>query len=85
MMTNRLVARTQSFGYPEAGPGERLRRLRQRRRLLREELLAVSILLIALAITVAVLATQWLGENPAGSQGVRSVHPTVTVYGGTTT
>jgi hypothetical protein len=45
--------------------GERLRRLEQRRRLLREQLLAVLVLLVALGATVAVLATQWL-ENTGG-------------------
>ena len=45
--------------------GERLRRLEQRRRLLREQFLAVLVLLIALAVTVAVLATQWLENGPS--------------------
>jgi hypothetical protein len=45
------------------GPGERIRRLRQRRRLVREELLAVAILVIALVATLAVLGLQWLGSG----------------------
>lgn len=52
---------------PELHTGERLRRLEQRRRLLREQLLAVLVLLIALAVTVAVLATQWLESGPANT------------------
>jgi hypothetical protein len=50
---------------PELRTGQRIRRLEQRRRLLREEVMAVLVLLIALAATVAVLATQWL-ENSGG-------------------
>ena len=50
-------------GPGESGPGERLRRRRQRRRLLREEFLAVLVLFLALAATVAVLAMQWLGSG----------------------
>jgi hypothetical protein len=84
MITNRLVTRTHPSGGSEAGPGERLRRLRQRRRLLREEILAISVLLVALAITVAVLATQWLGENTTGSQSLPSIQSTISVSGGTT-
>jgi hypothetical protein len=45
------------------GPGERIRRLRQRRRLVREELLAVAILVIALVATLVVLGLQWLGSG----------------------
>ncbi|HEX4863019.1 MAG TPA: hypothetical protein VFV02_03045 [Acidimicrobiales bacterium] len=53
----------------ELRTGERLRRLEQRRRLLREQFLAVLVLFIALAVTVAVLATQWLesGTSTAGA------------------
>ncbi|HUE59865.1 MAG TPA: hypothetical protein VMO88_09810 [Acidimicrobiales bacterium] len=40
--------------------GDRLRRLEQRRKLVREQISAVLVLLIALAATVAVLAMQWL-------------------------
>ena len=59
-----------SASPPDSGPGERLRRLERRRRLMREELLAVAFLLIALAATVAVLATQWLG-SPSAAGGPR--------------
>ena len=45
------------------GPGERLRRRRQRRRLVREEMLAVAILVIALAVTLVVLGLQWVGSG----------------------
>ena len=60
----------------ESGPGERLRRRRQRRRLLREEFLAVLVLFLALAATVAVLAMQWLGSGPSASSAapVRPAH-----------
>jgi hypothetical protein len=47
----------------EAAPGDRLRRLQRRRRLLREEFLAVMFLVLVLAITVGVLAMQWLGSG----------------------
>jgi hypothetical protein len=47
----------------EARSGERLRRLEQRRRLVREQLLAVLVLFVALAVTVAVLAMQWLDST----------------------
>ena len=40
--------------------GGRLRRLEQRRKLVREQIAAVLVLLVALAATVAVLAMQWL-------------------------
>ena len=54
-----------------AGPGPRMRRLQRRRRLVREELVAVAALLLVLAATVAVLATQWLASGsstaPVGS------------------
>ena len=46
------------------GPGVRLRRLQKRRRLVREELLAVAVLVIALAVTLTVLALQWLDSGP---------------------
>ncbi len=48
-----------------AGPGARVRRLQRRRRLVREELVAVLVLLALLAVTVAVLATQWLSSGQA--------------------
>lgn len=46
--------------------GDRLRRLEQRRKLVREEILAVLVLFVALAATVAVLAMQWLGSSSGG-------------------
>ncbi|HET6916670.1 MAG TPA: hypothetical protein VFH56_11330 [Acidimicrobiales bacterium] len=51
----------------EALPGDRLRRLQQRRRLVREEILAVLFLVAALAITVGILAMQWLGAGGPAS------------------
>jgi hypothetical protein len=67
----------------EGGPGERLRRLHRRRRLLREELIAVGFLLVALAATVAVLANQWLGSGPS-TNALGLSHPTLipTLLGG---
>jgi hypothetical protein len=52
-----------SDGADGGGPGERLRRRRQRRRLVREQLLAVAILVIALAATLVVLGLQWVGSG----------------------
>lgn len=66
----------------EGGPGERLRRLRRRQRLVREELLAVLVLLIALAVTVTVLAMQWLSSGT--STGSASTPPAYTIVGGPT-
>ena len=45
--------------------GERIRRLEQRRRLLREQVAVALFLLVALAATVAVLAMQWLDSGPS--------------------
>ncbi len=50
-----------------AGPGARVRRLQRRRRLVREEMVAVLVLLALLAVTVAVLATQWLSSGQAAN------------------
>ena len=62
-----------------SGPGERLRRLERRRRLVREEILAVTVLLAVLAVTVAVLATQWLASGPtANAAGPTPVSVTIT-------
>jgi hypothetical protein len=65
------------------GPGERLRRLRQRRRLLREELLAVDILVIALAATLVVLGLQWLGSGQSVTPSTAPV-PAYNIVGGPT-
>ena len=51
----------------DALPGDRLRRLKQRQRLVREEILAVTFLLVMLAITVGVLAMQWLSSGGPAS------------------
>jgi hypothetical protein len=53
--------------------GDRLRRLEQRRKLVREQILAVVVLLVALAATVAVLAMQWLGSGPTVSTAPSAV------------
>jgi hypothetical protein len=66
-----------------SGPGERLRRLRKRRRLLREELLAVAILVIALAATLVVLGLQWLGSGQSVTPSARPV-PAFNIIGGPT-
>jgi hypothetical protein len=64
-----------------SGPGERLRRLHHRRRVLREELLVVLILLVALTATVTVLAMQWLNSGPSTS-GASIPRPAYTLSGG---
>lgn len=61
------VARPEVADVRDALPGDRLRRLEQRRRLVREELLAVMFLVVALAIVVGVLALQWLGSGGPAS------------------
>jgi len=61
-------------------PGVRLRRLRQRRRLVREELLAVAVLVIALAVTLTVLGLQWLDSGPVAVSAGWPIH----IYGGPT-
>ena len=71
------------------GPGERIRRLHRRRRMVREELMAVAVLLVFLAATVAVLATQWLASGPtanaAGShQSPAAAHQYDDPHGGAT-
>jgi hypothetical protein len=58
--------------------GDRLRRLERRRKLVREQVLAVLVLLVALAATVAVLAMQWLGSGPS-TAGAASATPGVAV------
>ena len=53
----------------DGAPGARLRRLHRRQRLFREEMLAVLVLFLVLAVTVAVLATQWLASASAPNVG----------------
>jgi len=65
----------------ESGPGERLRRLHRRQRVLREELLVILILLVALTATVTVLAMQWLSSGPSTS-GSSVPRPAYTLFGG---
>jgi len=66
----------------DEGPGVRLRRLHRRRRLLREELLAVAFLVIALVATLAVLGLQWLGSGPSANSAVAAAP--AYIYGGPT-
>jgi hypothetical protein len=57
---------------------ERWARRQRRRRLRREQLLAVAVLVLALAATLAVLATQWLGSDPnASATGVAAAPHTI--------
>jgi hypothetical protein len=65
------------------GPGERLRRLRRRRRLLREQVLAIAVLVIALAATLTVLGLQWLDSGQSGNPGAISA-PAINAIGGRT-
>ena len=65
MTTDRPLMQVPGPPRATSGPGERLRRLAQRRRLIREEALAVLVLLLFLGATVAVLATQWLDRGPS--------------------
>jgi hypothetical protein len=69
----------------DGGPGERLRRLRQRRRLVREELLTVGVLVLALAATLVVLGLQWLDSGQSASPGaaLAVIHSLVTMGGPT--
>lgn len=70
-------------GRAATAPGERVRRFQRRRRLLREEMLAITFLVALLAATVVVLATQWLESGPsANASGVAVVQ---TIYRGGTT
>lgn len=68
MLTENPLPEVAAPGTEPSGPGERMRRLQRRRRLVREELLAVAVLLAFLAATVAVLATQWLASAPSANQ-----------------
>ncbi|HET9077313.1 MAG TPA: hypothetical protein VFN68_10290 [Acidimicrobiales bacterium] len=63
MTTDRPLVEVPGPTQVGGGPGERLIRLARRRRLVREELLAVSVLLLFLVATVVVLATQWLDSG----------------------
>lgn len=67
------------------GPGERLLRLRRRRKLVKEEILALLVLFVALCVTVAVLAAQWLGSTSSVSApAVVPVKLALTLLGGST-
>jgi hypothetical protein len=59
-----------------------VRRLRERRRLEREKMLAIAILVIALAATIVVLALQWLGSGQSVSPtAVRTPADTIIIGG----
>jgi hypothetical protein len=73
---------TPSARADSGGPGARLRRLQRRRRLLREEWLAVAVLVIALAVTLTVLGLQWLDSGPTATSAGAGA-PAYT-YGGPT-
>jgi len=73
-----------SAGAEDGGPGARLRRLQRRRRLLREELLAIVVLFIALAATLAVLGLQWLGSGPSANSAAVAAPAQTLTYGGLT-
>ena len=80
---------TRSDNHVISGPGERIRRLERRRRLMHEEFMAIAVLLVFLAATVAVLATQWLASgstaNAAGShQSPSAIHLHYDPLGGAT-
>ena len=79
----RSAPKTDSPARPESGPSERLQRLHRRQRLFREELLVVLLVLLALTVTVTVLAMQWLDSGPSTS-GINVPHPTYTLQGGPT-
>ena len=56
-----------------------------RRRLVREELAALGFLLLALAVTVGVLASQWLGGGSTPpSSGLPPPYTTLILHGGAT-
>jgi hypothetical protein len=84
MMTERPPVEGPGPRGGEGGPGPRAHRQRRRRRLVREELLAVAVLLAVLAVTVAVLATQWLASGPSANAGPVPAITHPTGYGGTT-
>ncbi len=77
----RSAPKTDAVSDPGSGPGERLRRLHHRQRVLREELLVILILLVALTATVTVLAMQWLNSGPSTS-GANIPRPAYTTFGG---
>lgn len=83
MTTDRPLAQVPGPVRATGGPGERLRRLARRQRLVREEMLAVLVLLLFLAATVAVLVTQWLDSGT--STNAVAPTPIVNPYPGGTT
>lgn len=69
-MTTAPPVRPEAITLPPVGTGERQRRRRARRRLGRQQMLVVMLMVLALFITIAVLAQQWLatGVNSSGNQ-----------------
>ena len=49
--------------------GERLRRRQERRKVLREQVIVAVVLLFVLAVTLGVLALQWLSSPSSSSSG----------------
>jgi hypothetical protein len=85
MMTENPLTDAPGPTKDEGVPGERVRRLQRRRRLMREEFMAVAVLLVFLAAAVAVLATQWLESGPSASAaGPAPAHAQLSKHGGTT-
>ncbi|MDQ2727395.1 MAG: hypothetical protein M3Y91_05940 [Actinomycetota bacterium] len=55
---------------PARAGGDRRHRRLERRRIFREEAIVVSVLAVALIITVVVLALQWLDSTPSVASSV---------------
>jgi hypothetical protein len=58
---------------PAPDGGDRRHRRLERRRTVREEILVVGVLAMALIITVVVLALQWLDSTPSVGSSVTSM------------
>ena len=84
MMTENPVTEVPRSDILPSGPGERIRRLQRRRRMVREELMAVAVLLVFLAATVAVLATQWLASGATTNAVGPAAHVYYDPHGGAT-
>jgi hypothetical protein len=58
---------------PDAVRADRSHRRRAHRRRVREQLLAVTVILLALAVTVALLLGQWRGSGTGTASGMPAV------------
>ena len=76
------LRQTEVVDVSETPPGDRLLRLQRRRRLAREQVLAVLFLFVALAITVGVLAMQWLGSGGPASGSAAPSPVSISLSGG---